>query len=316
MKKILLTVLLLALLLSSSCTGQQKVEEIPAPMEIEVQVQEETEADFSVLKVQLNSSRSDKWLKEPGKKLEDYLEEKLEMPVQVSIARDYISTIEDMKTKKVHLAFLTPLQYVLASRDKAANPLLRALRYDRDDRGGKIDSSGPLASYKGQLLVAKNSDISSLKDLKGKKVAVVSFLSSSSYIIPSKLLSQSGLDPLEDIDWIKVASHDKAIEAIYDGKCDAAFTYSDAREIFVEKLPEIYDKVRLLSFTPSIASDLVANIPDMDEELVEKIYQALISIDDFSILKNLYDWDDLGHVVDSDYDELRIYLKNLEEGGY
>ena len=323
MKKNFIALLLITLIILSSCSSEDKAEELSGFQEAEdtqeIQV-EKPELDFSILKIQLNSSLDPSWLNKYKNELEDLLSDELEMPLELVLAPNYLASVEALENKQVHLAFLTPLQYVLASRSGAALPLLKSLRYPRDDKGMKVDTLNPEAFYRGQLLADKESGIASLSDLKGKKVAISSFLSASSYLLPWTLLSQTELDPMADIDWVKVGSHDKAVEAVYDGLCDAAFTFYDARDLFKGVLPEIHDRVRQVLTTPPIASDLLAAIPEVEEELKEKIVEAFIEIfkDERGreLMSKLYDWDGLEAAVDSDYDELRLYLKTQEENSY
>src|SRR5580704_13294899 len=49
-------------------------------------------------------------------KVRKYLEKKLDMKVEMQASSDYTSVVEALLTKKVHMAYISPFSYVLATQ--------------------------------------------------------------------------------------------------------------------------------------------------------------------------------------------------------
>ena len=76
-----------------------------------------------------------------------------------------------MASKQVDVGFLPPTAYVLAHEKKAANVILQAQRFGVDDETG-APTKDLVDFYKSEFVVKKDSNINSVKDLKGKKLAI------------------------------------------------------------------------------------------------------------------------------------------------
>jgi phosphonate transport system substrate-binding protein len=79
------------------------------------------------------------------------------------------------------------------------------------------------ASYFSGIFVAKDSDINSVADLKGKSMAFGSPNSTSSFNFPVAMLIAEGVDPTKDLNKIIIAgSHSASLAALAEAKVDAA----------------------------------------------------------------------------------------------
>ena len=179
------------------------------------------------LEVQLIPSRDASVLDAQREPLQKLLEDELDMDVNVTIATDYNALIEAMASEQVHVGLLATTAYVLAADEGAAEVILKSLRYDVNDDGSLKYDEPLVAGYYSQLLVNKDSGITSVADLKGKKIAVSSFTSTSGFVWPANLLADNGLNPETDVEWINAGGHDNAVLAVFNGEADAAFTFKD-----------------------------------------------------------------------------------------
>lgn len=317
-------ILLLLLLTLAACKSEAPLVEAPdSPPEAQeptVQEEEKEEASglvFETLKVQITPSKDAARLDAQRKPLQDMLEEQLGMPVEVSVGTDYTATIEAMKSNQIHVGFLAPTQYVLAHDQGAADVILKSLRYDVDDGGNKLEDEPLVDSFRSQLVASADSDIKTVEDLKGKTIAVASFTSSSGFVWPANLLADQGLDPQADVEWVNVGGHDKAIQAVYNGQTDAAFTFKDARYVLRDELPDVYEKVVFVLDTEPIPNDTISVVPSMDEELRQRIADAFLDIvkeeEGLEVFRSIYEWAGFANAQDSDYDIVRSYLKRQEE---
>lgn len=273
--------------------------------------------DPEVLEVQLIPSRDTAVLEQQRAPLEALLEAELDMPVNVTIATDYVGLIEAMKAGQVHVGLLATASYVLAEEQGAAKVILKSLRYDVDDDGNLLTDQPLVSGYKSQLLVAADSGIESIDDLVGKTIAISSFTSTSGFVWPANLLADNGIDVMEDVTWLDAGGHDNAILAILNGEADAAFTFKDARTLLEDDYPNIYEDVLFIMNTELIPNDTISVIPNLKRSLVEDIKQAFINIaeseEGLEIIRAVYNHEGYAEATDDEYDIVRTYLERQEE---
>lgn len=301
MKKLLVSIMAIALVFTLSACGN-KEEEYVKP---------------DVLEVQLIPSRDATKLEAQRAPLEALLEAELGMEVNVTIATDYNALIEGMSSGQIHVGLLATTAYVLAADEGAAEVILKSLRYDVDDDGNKLLDQPLVSGYKSQLLVHKDSGITSIADLAGKRIAISSFTSTSGFVWPANLLADNNIDPESGVTWVNAGGHDNAILAVLNGDADAAFTFKDARFLVEDDYPNVYDDVLFLLNTESIPNDTISVIPNLDPELVEAVKQAFLAIaeseEGLAIIRDVYSHEGYAEATDAEYDIVRTYLERQEE---
>lgn len=272
-----------------------------------------------VLQVQLIPSRDAAYLDAQRMPLQQMLEAQLKRKVNVTVATDYNALIEGMASKQIHVGLLATTAYVMAADEGAAEAILKSTRYDVDDNGKLLKDKPLVAGYKAQLVAGVDSGIKSVKDLKGKKIAIASFTSTSGFVWPANLLADNGLDPEKDVTWMNVGGHDNAITAVYNGQADAAFTFKDARTLFEKEAfyPDLMKKVVLIANTPEIPNDTISVIPALDPKLKEAVRMAFINMmkdpNGLAIMRKIYNHEGYAPAKDSDYDLVRTYLKRQKQ---
>lgn len=97
--------------------------------------------------------------------------------------------------------------------------------------------------YKSEILVKKDSKIKSLKDLKGKKIALQDVTSTAGYTFPlATLKKETGINATKDMKIVNVKGHDQAVISLLNGDVDAAAVFQDARTI-VKKTNQTCSKI-------------------------------------------------------------------------
>ena len=229
------------------------------------------------LTVQFVPSQNADTLEAKAKPLEKLLSDKLGIPVKVSISTDYNTIIEAMASKKVDVGFLPPTAYVLAKDKGAAEVILQAQRFGvQDDTGAPTDEL--VDFYKSMIIVKKDSDIKSIEDLKGKKIAYQNVTSSAGFVWPAAKLLDAGIDPLKDVTPVTVKGHDQGVIAVLNGDVDAAAIFQDARTIVAKDYPNVFKDTRVLTYTEKIPNDTISVRSDMSPEWSEKIQNAFIEL--------------------------------------
>jgi phosphonate transport system substrate-binding protein len=251
------------------------------------------------LSLALTPSRDPTLLQEVGQELAQALSRHLGMPVRVQVASDYASVIEALRSQLVDAAFLPAVGYVLAARQAGARIVVKAMR-------------GGLADYTARFFVRQDSPYQHLSDLRGKTIAFVDPASSSGYIYPMVLLIKQGLvrdrDPKTFFrETLFAGSHDAALLSLLNGSVDAAVTFAEAPERLLKEAEKIA-RLRSLAETPRIPNDGAAVRRDLSAEMIQRITQALLALNnpqDVPLLQRLYGIDGLAPAQDREYDPVR-----------
>ncbi|PTI90093.1 phosphate/phosphite/phosphonate ABC transporter substrate-binding protein [Mammaliicoccus vitulinus] len=267
------------------------------------------------LTVQFVPSQNADTLEAKAKPLEKLLSDELGIPVKVSVSTNYNTIVEAMKSKKVDVGFLPPTAYTLAHDQKAADVLLQAQRYGVKKDGSNSDEL--VDEYKSQFIVKKGSDIKSLKDMKGKKIALQDVSSTAGYTYPVAELIDAGIDPMNDMDITNMKGHDQAIIALLNGDVDVAVTFQDARNILKKDQPNVFKDTEIVKLTEPIPNDTISVRSDMDNKWRDKLNKAFKDIaktdKGHDIVSEVYSHEGYVDSKDSKFDIVRDYGKKVND---
>jgi phosphonate transport system substrate-binding protein len=243
--------------------------------------------------------------------------------VSVSVPTSYIAVVEAFGTGRADFAALSTFAYVLA-RDIKKFPVSAAIQVVRGQNE---------RTYKGQILVHRDSGIKKLEDLSGKTFAFSDPASTSGYILPAALLREKGVKPKEEI---FAGNHVAAVMKVYQRQADAAATYHttpvevekngkkvleirDARMRVLEQYPDVAEKVKILAFTQEIPNEPwvvrtnlypeEARSRKVTELVLEAIHAYKKTEDGMKYVRDTATAVDLLAVTDAAYDDTRkIFL--------
>lgn len=242
------------------------------------------------------------------KLLQQLLSDELEVPVKVHIATNYNTMIEGLKSKKIDIAFISPVSYTLAHDAHAADVLLKSKGYLVDNKGNQTHHL--VDYYRSQIVVRKDSNINHLKDLKDKKIALQDVESTSGYIYPLATLMEKGIKK-SDIQIQQVKGHDQGLIALLNHDVEAVATYQDARADLKKDNPDIYQETKVIYRTKKIPNDTISVRNDMSNKWKNKISQAFINISHTKkgkqIISDIYGHQGYEKAKDSDFDTVRKY---------
>ena len=249
----------------------------------------------------------------------DYLSEKLGMDVNVTLATDYSTIVEALASGKVDLGIMPPAAYVQARNLDAAEAILSSqlVKYDEDTEEpieGEYTST-----FKGEVLVKADSDMESLEDLKGKKIATLSPNSASGYIYPVAEMKDLGIDPLTDCTLTTVNDIPSEMTAVLNGQQDACFVFQGARYVFSSKFTDydLYKDLKVLYLTDGdIPNDAIAVQPSMDEDLKAQIKDVFLNMandEEGKEAMSLWGHTGYGEADESAYDTIEAYTDKAAE---
>lgn len=269
------------------------------------------------LTVEFVPSQNANTLEAKAKPLEGLLKKQLGIPVKVSVSTDYNTIVEAMGSKKVDVGFLPPDAYVLAHKQYHDKVLLQAERYGL--KGANDQPTKELVDYyRSQILVRKDSGIKSIKDLKGKKIAVQDTTSTAGWIYPAVELMEHGVNVNKDgIKTVQVKGHDQGVLSVYNKNTDAAFVFQGARNIVKKDAPDILNKVVPIYTTAKIPNDTITVRGDMNAKWQKKIAAAFKAIaktkQGHAIVSSVYGHENYADSKDSNFDIIRQYDKKAAQ---
>ena len=226
-----------------------------------------------------------------NKKLQLYLENRLDKKIELVVTTDYSSMIEAMRFGRLELAYFGALSYVMA-KQKAEIECFAAQM-----KKGSI-------MYHGVIIANKNTNINKIEDIRGTNMAFGDPASTSSHLIPrAHLLINAGLD-IDDYMPHYLGAHDAVAMNVQNGNADAGGLSKKIFEHLVERGMISLDKVKVIA-----VSDPFPNYPwtmqsSLNPELKEKIKAAFYELDDPEITIPLKA-DGFLPVTDADYDIVR-----------
>jgi phosphonate transport system substrate-binding protein len=216
------------------------------------------------------------------------LSRRLGLPVKVYVPNDFAAAVEALRFNHAQVAFVPSWPGVMANRVAGARFILAEVR------NGKT-------YYYSCWYARADAAISTLADLRGKKVAFSSPLSSSGYLFPVAKLVEEGLlkdgqaDPKSFFGEILYSGgYEATLQAIARGHVDAGGASEAAYELYLT--PEQRGRVKVIARQGPIPTHGVVVHPGLPQEFVETLRNVLLSYSsetDKALLKKLYGADSL-----------------------
>ncbi len=140
-----------------------------------------------------------------------------------------------------------------------------------------IAVKGTADGFQGYNLIVvtrKDSDIKTLEDIKGKRIAHTSASSNSGNLAPRAIFPQHGIIPDEDYTVVYSGKHDQSILGVVHGDYDAAPVASDVYNRMVEAGRVNADDLRVVFTSAKFPTSSFGYAHDLHPELVKKIVDA------------------------------------------
>ncbi|MCL4321755.1 MAG: phosphate/phosphite/phosphonate ABC transporter substrate-binding protein [Deltaproteobacteria bacterium] len=188
-----------------------------------------------------------------------YLNKSLDAKFISFVAESYEDSIEEIGGGVVQLAYMTPSTFLAAKNKYGVIPLVYAIK-----------NGSP--TYKSAIVVSKNSTINSIKDLKGKRIAFGSKMSTGSTLVPTAMLKKDGIE-LKDLALVEyLGSHDAVANGVIQGDFDAGGLMDSV-------CVEFKDSLKVLEYSTPIPQFPICVNPKIDRGLLNKIKDVLLKAD-------------------------------------
>ncbi|AYL94474.1 phosphate/phosphite/phosphonate ABC transporter substrate-binding protein [Mucilaginibacter celer] len=245
-----------------------------------------------------------------------YLSKKLGMEVEFFYTTDYPALIEAMRSKKIHMAHLTPYAYILATQKPGLEPLVT------------LGIKGKPTVYSSIIFTNKKTGLKTMADVKAHaKSLTLCFAdpaSTSGHLVPRGYLDSIGLDPDKAFKAsIFAGSHAAAILSVKSEKVDIGCSTSElALDKLIREGAVKRDEIVILWTSPPIINDAIAIRTDLNKDFIKKVQQAYVNAnrDDYEAFKKyvLLYWADPRQmsyvpVQDSAYNSLRRIASKIKD---
>ena len=215
--------------------------------------------------------------------------------------------------RDVDFVLTNPSHYILMQSRHGLNRIATVIA---EENGRQLSSFGGVVLVRGD-----NSAIQALADLKGKTIATPSMESLGGYQVQAMALAEAGVALPKDAHILATEMpHDRAVEALLQGRADAAFVRTGVMEAMTEegKLPD--GAVRVLAprqvpgFPFAVTTRLYPEwpfsvLPHVDNDLARRVTAALLTMlpDSAAAKAGHYH----GWTIPDDYEGVRVLLQTL-----
>jgi len=196
--------------------------------------------------------------------LMDYIAQETGKTVEYHESTDYAALIEASIAGQVDVASFSGFTYVTATNNGAELTPISSI----------TTAEGQEPGYYSQAIVPKGSDITSIADMKGKKICFVDPSSTSGYLFPSYALLEAGIDPEKDITPVFAGKHDVSVQKTGEGvECEAGF--AEDSEVEKSDAVEMIDE-QMVPGAPIVESD---SLPDDVKQQLQDILSNVTADD-------------------------------------
>ncbi|MCE7794092.1 phosphate/phosphite/phosphonate ABC transporter substrate-binding protein [Salipaludibacillus sp. CUR1] len=208
----------------------------------------------------------------------EYLEEYLEMDVEIYNATNYTALIEAMANGHLHASTFGPFSYLVANQ--RANG--EAFAIPVNDEGGTLDD----IFYYAQMITLEEHGIDSLEDIEGNSLAYADPASTSGHLFPkAMLINEIGLtlDNVDEFpsDVVFSGSHEASLYSVLNGDVKTAGVCSTCIERVFDRVEdhENFDQLKVFHESEPIPGGPYVIQGDLPDSFKETVTQAFLEMD-------------------------------------
>jgi phosphate/phosphite/phosphonate ABC transporter binding protein len=184
--------------------------------------------------------------------------------LELVLAPDYPSCVQMLHEQELDLAWLGTVSYVRARDEIPMIPLVSPIWSGRK-------------GYSGVIFTVEGTGVTSLQQLRGKRIAFVDKESASGYVYPLQVLVDAGLNP--SVDFARVdflGTHDAVLMAVMLGEYDAGAVFDNAYDSVADRAHRL--KLRILAQTAIIPGEPIVASTHLDPAIVAEVKEAFLAL--------------------------------------
>ena len=215
-------------------------------------------------------------------KMAEYMTEQIGIECEVFLPTTYAAVVEALRSDNADVAYFSAWPYLIAHQEAGVELIAAEERFGNP-------------YYYSHWFVAKDSDIETLADLKGRSVSFTSPTSTSGYLFPlAKVIEETEMETGDDPkaffgEVIYAGGYEQSLMALVNGKVDAATASDYAFEEYMSD--EQRANVRILSKQGPVPGHGLAVRGELPDEVKDKIRTAVMNLnkpENQELLESLY----------------------------
>lgn len=192
--------------------------------------------------------------------LAKYLTKQTGIDIKVRVGSSYDEHIQYVGLNKVDIAFMGPASYVNMVNTYENKPIL-----------ARLEVKG-VPYFKGNIIARKDSNIKTLKGLKGKRIAFGDPNSTMSYIVPHHILHKAGVFKNRLTKHEFLHSHTNVVLGVLSGDYDAGAVKPSVFKKFEDK------GLVIIAETPKISEHLFVVRSNLSTNKINALRTAMLNI--------------------------------------
>jgi phosphonate transport system substrate-binding protein len=254
--RIITAIVLISVLLSTGCKNKAALDDKGVPQ---------------TLMIAVFGGENPGLVKNMYEPIRKYLEKKMGMPVEMVYTGDYTAVIEALKAQKVHMAYLSPFSYIIASKNTSITPII------------VLGADGKPSLYHSNIIARRQSSINSMADVKAhSKSLTLCFVdpaSASGHLVPRAYLNSIGLNPDTAFkETMFAGGHLASVYSVKSGKVDIGCTTGMVLDIMESRGMIKKDDIKILWTSDPITSDPIVVRNDLNKEFTKKLQGAYLTM--------------------------------------
>lgn len=190
--------------------------------------------------------------------LVDHLAKELGQPIRMETAPDFATFLKRTNNKRYDILFTAPHFYYLANKNAGYQVIVRVAAKE----------------LRAIIVARKDSDIKTVKDLKGKKLAIPDALSLGAVLVKNTL-QQHGLQPGVDVILVETPSHNASLLSAYYGTTDASGLMIPPYKRSTQKVRDSMVKITITNGTPHMPISVANSVASSTRK---KLQQILVNL--------------------------------------
>lgn len=200
-----------------------------------------------------------------------YLSKQLGMPVEMIYTTDYTAVIEALRSKKIHMAYMSPFSYIIAKKNVPITPIV------------VLGADGKPSMYYSCIITSPTSGINSMADVKARSkkltICFVDPASASGHLIPRAYLNTIGLNPDTAFkQTIFAGGHLSSVYSVKSHKVDIGCTAKMVMDIMISHNLLKPGEIKVLWQSAPIVTEPVVVRNDLNKAFVKKLQTAYLEL--------------------------------------
>lgn len=196
-----------------------------------------------------------------------YLGKQIGMEVGVKPLANYGLIYEELRDGKIDAGFFGSFVYGMTRARLGIEPVARPVRPDG------------VSTYAGLLFTRKDSGIKTVKDMKGKTIALVDPATTAGYLAQKVYFKKHGIDMEKDLKIFWAGSHDAAAKAVFKKQADVGGAKNHPFNKMSAEDPAFKEAMTVLNESSTVPDNVFAVKKGLDPKMKEKIRNVLDNMD-------------------------------------